>query len=1128
MIGRCDKTKYRKWPSFSREALILVAVVVLLPGCTDSRTTLFSKLDEDETGIHFENTLFETERFNILNYSYFYNGGGVAIGDINNDGLQDVLFTGNMVRNRLYLNKGDFQFADITTQSGVAEAQGWCTGASMVDINYDGNLDIYICRSADISSGRRKNLLFINNGDLTFTEKAEAFGLADTGYSTQSSFFDYDKDGDLDCFIINHSLQLYGAATTITANLRGQRDPNFSCRLYRNDNGRYVDVSAEAGIISNVLTAALGLGVSDLNGDGWPDVYVSNDFNEPDYLFINNADGTFREELSQRMDLVSLYSMGTDVADFNNDGWTDVVTVDMLAEGNKGQKMHNGSENFDKFQRLFNNGFFYQYSRNMLQKNNGDGTFSEIGQMMGLEATDWSWAPLFADFDNDGYKDLFVTNGYVRDYTNMDFVMYSVDRVLKERKGEKIDKLEEYIEKMPPDPVPNYMFRNRRGQSFTKCSDDWGLGEKTLSSGGAYVDLDNDGDLDLVVNNVNSVAGVYRNNSEAISENKYLKIKLRSRSRNNGAIGARVTLYCAGDTYYQEAFVSRGFQSSVDPILNFGLGSHDVIDSIHVVWPDGKTQILYRQQVNRLLALSDSAVSETSGKIPHHDTGEEIFSVEPLHQMRHVENDFNDFNVQRLLTDYLSRQGPCVSTGDVNHDGIADLFLGGAKDQAGQLFLGSAGGKFIPAQQPAFRSDSKSEDTASEFFDADNDGDLDLYVVSGGYAFAENDPDLLDRLYVNDGKGTFVRKERALPDAAVSGSCVTAADLDNDGDIDVFVGGRAVPAKYPVAAKSRILRNDGNGMFNDVTCTVAPALSSPGMVTDARWVNINNDSFPDLIVVGEWMPVKVFINNRGALADSSASYIPFPSTGWWNAVHVDDLDNDGDADVVLGNAGLNSQIRATPQEPVTLHCQDFDENGSLDPILCYYKDGVSFPAVFRDDLIRQIPGLKKQLRSYADYAGATLGDLFPETKLKGAMVLKAEFMETIVLENTSGKGFRMHVLPAEAQYAPVYAITSLDADGDGNKDLLLAGNNSWTRIKYGRNTASHGVLLSGQGNGDFKYVPQYKSGLRLRGDVRSLTKVAGQKGETRIIAGMNDAPAINIKFNKQNNLPLFGSAVKVK
>ncbi|MEO8583245.1 MAG: CRTAC1 family protein, partial [Flavitalea sp.] len=661
--------------------------LILLSGCTDSNSKkkLFTSLDQNDTGIQFKNELFETDVFNVMNYAYFYNGGGVAIGDINNDGLQDILFTGNMVKNRLYLNKGNFKFENITDKSGIADKQGWCTGATMVDINGDGKLDIYICRSADGDAEKRKNLLFINNGDLTFSEQAEKYGLADQGYSTQASFFDYDKDGDLDMFLINHSLQQYTSGVQESTDFRNQRNPNFASKLYRNDNGHFTNVSEQAGITSNVLSFGLGLAIADVNNDGWPDVYVSNDFNEPDYLFINNKNGTFTEKLKECMDHISMYSMGSDFADYNNDGLNDLITLDMLPEDNKTQKMHSGAENFDKMQMLFQKGFYYQFSRNMLQKNNGDGTFSEVGQLAGVSNTDWSWSALFADIDNDGNKDLLVTNGYVKDYTELDFLKYTVDETIKARAESKEVVVNDFIAKMPSIKISKYLFQNNGKGGFVNRANDWGIGEPGVSAGAAYVDLDNDGDLDLVVNNTNEVSSIYKNNSEVFANNNYLKVKLEGDLNNSRGIGARVTVYCKDTLYYQEEMPVRGFQSSMDPVLNFGIGKNATADSVKIIWPNDKEQVLTAVKANQLLVvkLKDAAATWINDSIKP----KPFFTEDSSLRFTHKENNFNDFTVQTLLPNYLSRPGPCMAKADVNKDGREDIFIGGAAGLAGGVYL---------------------------------------------------------------------------------------------------------------------------------------------------------------------------------------------------------------------------------------------------------------------------------------------------------------------------------------------------------------------------------------------------------------------------------------------------------
>lgn len=1084
-------------------------------GCGQHSNTLLTKLDADETGIHFNNQLFTESSFNILNYIYFYNGGGVAIGDINNDGLSDILFTGNMVKNRLYLNKGNFKFEDITDKSGIASMQGWCTGATMVDINGDGKLDIYICRSADINPKMRKNLLFINNGDLTFTEEAQEYGLDNTGYSTQAAFFDYDKDGDLDMFLINHSLHEYTTGAIENPQLRNKSIPEFECKLYRNDWNEqlkhpvYTDVSAQAGITSNVYTFGLGLAISDLNNDGWPDVYISNDFNEPDYLFMNNGNGTFSDQLKQSMDHVSLYSMGSDAADYNNDGFIDLLTLDMLPEDNYTQKMHSGAENYNKFQLLFNRGFYYQYSRNMLQKNNGDGTFSEIGQLAGVSNTDWSWSALFTDFDNDGKKDLLVTNGYVKDYTDMDFLQFSADKASKANILNKEDAVKTFIEKMPENKQHSYIFKNEGKDSFIKSNMQWGLIQNIVSAGAAYVDLDNDGDMDIVMNNTNDIASVYRNNANENSSNHFVKIKFIGDAKNINGIGAKVKVYCGYDVYYQEAFPVRGFQSSSDPVLNFGIGTHELIDSILVIWPNDAMQTVQKVKFNQTITfqLSQAHAVKHYKKVGSNYTP--LIIQKALPQMQYRDEDVNDFNIQTLLPNFLSHQGPCIATADVNKDGLVDVYLGGSKLQSGQLFLQKSNGTFQPVIVPDFLKDLNYEDASAVFFDANGDGWLDLLVASSGYNLNEKDSLLESRLYINERGMGFKRSRSGLPANRISVGVVKVADIDGDGDLDVFIGGRVVPRKYPLSPQSCILLNDGKGHFSDAT---PPILKNIGMVTDAAWLDVNGDKLPDLIVVGEFMPVKIFINQKGSFTDASNHYLHFPNNGWWNRITVADLDNDGDMDIVLGNYGLNTQFKANAKEPMELYYKDFDGNGSIDPILCYYINGVSYPAFSKDDITEQIPSLKNKFLQYHEYANATINDLFTNTQLNDAGKLVCNNLTTGYLKNKGNAGFEWHTLPIEAQYAPVFGISVLDVNADGNNDILLTGNNTYTRIKFGRYDANHGVLLLNNGKGSFTYVPQFFSGLNIRKNVRASALIQIGK-QQHLLIGSNDTTVIDLKLN---------------
>ncbi len=1055
---------------------------------------LFTSLSKSQTGLDFRNILEESEDLNVLNYTYFYNGGGVAVGDVNNDGLTDVLFTGNMVKNRLFINKGEMSFEDITETSGVAEQQGWCTGATMVDINQDGWLDIYICRSADTRAEKRKNLLFINNKDLTFTEKASEYGLDDDGYSTQASFFDYDKDGDLDMFLLNHSLMEYAGFSKILPDLKKQRNPIYGNKLYQNDGHNYfTEVSEKANIVSNVLSFGLGCAVSDVNNDGWLDIYVSNDFNEQDYLYINKKDGTFSEESAARLGHTSLFSMGSDAADMNNDGYTDILTLDMLAEDNHRQKMTSGADNYDKFKRLESLGFGSQFSRNMLQLNNGNGSFAEIGQLSGISGTDWSWSVLFQDYDNDGFNDLFITNGFVRDYTDMDFLKYTTDEQIKAKEGQEAKlSVSDLIGKMPKSEVENYVFQNDGKLNFKKKNIDWGISGTAGSSGAAYADFDNDGDMDFVINNINEYASFYQNNANQLSENNYVKIKFLGSKNNPSGIGSRVSVYRSGKVFMQEQIPVRGFQSSVDQILNFGLGKTPEIDSIVVVWDNDKKQVLKRVKPNQTLMIK---LSEASQVAVYPNNISKTFFTENQNALNfiHTENLYNDFKSQILLPNMLSRSGPCLAKGDVNNDGLEDLFVGGASGQAGELFLQQKSGQFLPKPQAIFKQDINSEDCEAVFFDADNDKDLDLYVVSGGNEFPENDVALQDRLYLNDGKGNFSKTQ--LPKENISGSCVRPADIDNDGDLDLFIGGRLVPQKYPETPESQILINQGNGVFVKDN---RQNINNLGMVTDAVWIDVNKDKLPDLVVVGEWMPIKVFINQRGKLNDQSGTWIKEASGGFWNKILAEDFDKDGDLDLVIGNHGLNSQIKASEKQPAEITFKDFDDNGTIDPIMSYYLSGKSFPFPSRDDLLEHLPMLKKKFTDYKSYADAQISDLFTAEQLKGSTTLKAQNLETIYLKNT-GKSFIMKALPIQAQFSPVYSLISADVNADGKKDIILGGNLSTSRIKFGKYDASVGTVLVGDGKGNFQNVPPSKTGLKLRGDVRGMLMVGKQ-----LIVGVNN------------------------
>jgi len=1021
-----------------------------------------------------------------------------------------------MVSSHLYINQGNFEFKEIAKKAGV-QAQGlWNTGTTMADVNADGFLDIYVCRSAAKDPSKRKNLLYINNQDLTFTEKAEEYGIADSGYSTQGSFFDYDKDGDLDLYVLNHSTQEYAGFGQITASLKNKQNKAYSDKLYRNDNGKYKDVSDQAGLISNVLGFGLGVAISDVNEDGWQDIYVSNDYNEQDYLYINNQDGTFSESLENFIGHTSLFSMGSDIADINNDGYTDIITLDMLPEGNYRQKMVSGPDNYDKYQLLVGSGFYNQTMRNMLQLNNKGESFSEVGQFSGISNTDWSWSALLTDLDNDGQKDLFVTNGYKRDYTNMDFMNYAVQEKLNENKTGNRTAIMELLENIPSTVEENYVYHNNGDLTFTKANQEWGIDQKSLSNGASYADLDNDGDLDLVVNNIEEEAFVYRNNSEINTDNRYLKVKLAGKGQNTFGIGAKIELFVNGKVLAQEQIPTRGYQSSVDYNLVFGLGKAENIDKLKITWPDSKIQILEDVPVNQTVTLKqeEAALPKEAEKAASPTLLTDITN-DSLLIYDHVENDFIDFKRDQLLPHKLSTQGPKIAKGDVNNDGLADFFIGGAKGVSGQLFLQTKSGTFSPGNSKTFEENKGSEDLGVLFFDADNDKDLDLYVVSGGNEFEIDAEELQDRLYINNGRGNFKKSVSGLPKMLTSGSCVTASDLDGDGDQDLFIGGRLVPGKYPTTPRSYILANDGNGNFTDVTSKMNSDLVNPGMITDALWSDIDNDNQDDLILVGEFMPIRVFKNNSGVFAELTDESGLSNSEGWWNSIEQGDFDNDGDTDFILGNFGLNSQLKASQEEPVTLYAKDFDSNGSIDPILCSFIMGESHPVFSKDDLLGQLSGLKSKYVNYSDYADQKITDIFISEELQDATVLKAVNFSSSYLENLGNGKFDLKPLPNVAQFSPIYGILSEDLNQDGNLDIVIGGNFFGTRVKYGRYDASKGTYLLGDGKGGFTPVSNSESGLDVAGEVRDIVLLE-QSEKSRLVVFVKNNSALQVYKVGQN------------
>ncbi len=1104
----------------------LLLTVMFIISCNKQDTIdkpLFESLSAKQTNIDFENTLIYTNDFNIYKYRNYYNGGGVGLGDINNDGLLDIYFTANLLPNRLYINKGNFTFEDITDTAKVGGSRAWSTGVSMVDVNADGWLDIYVCNSGDIEGDNKQNEFFINNGNGTFTEKAEEMGLADAGFSTHATFFDYDKDGDLDVYLLNNSYRSIGSFN-LRKNQRPIRDESGGDKLLRNDNGKFTDVSEQAGIYGSEIGFGLGVSVADIDKDGWMDLYVCNDFFERDYIYMNNGDGTFREELEKQMRSISVASMGADIADLNGDGYPEIFVSEMLPEGDERFKTTMTFESWDKYQYSVKNGYYHQFTRNMLHKNNGvlpekGVAFSEVGRLAGVEATDWSWSALITDLDNDGYKDLYIANGLAQDILNQDYLNYvandEVTRMVVKDDGVDYKQL---IDIIPVNRIPNYAFAGNKALQFSNKTAAWGLAKPSHSNGAAYGDLDNDGDLDLIVNNANMPPFVYRNQSDKlVDKNHYLKIDLRGADKNKSAVGTKVTLKVGGKTFYLEQSPNRGFQSSVDNRLNFGLGSIKEIDTLLVDWYYGKQTLMTQVKVDQTLVLKEADATGQQGlKITDDsDSVNTIFkdvTGEVGFDFKHVENTFVDFDRDRLLYHMKSTEGPKITTADINNDGLNDFYVGGAKGSAGKLFIQTPSGKYKNTNVIVFEKDKESEDTHSIFVDVDGDKDLDLYVASGGTEFSVNSFALVDRLYINDGKGNYSRSNQILPvGKPESSSIVAASDFDADGDQDLFVGVRLRPGLFGVPQNGYILENDGKGIFKNITSTVALQLKDVGMITDAVWSDYDNDGDEDLMILGEWMSIKLFNNQGGTLVEVTETAGLLETTGWWNSLKAADVDGDGDVDYVAGNHGLNSRFKASKEEPISCYINDFDQNGTVEQLICVYNDGISYPQVLRHDLVMQLPHLKKKYLKYEAYKGQSIQEVFTEEELQGSVIHEVTMLESVILLNNGDSTFKIKPLPQEAQLSPIYAISIKDIDKDGYNDILLGGNLHSVKPEAGRYDASYGQYLKGNINGTFKAVSPQESGLILEGEIRDfeLTEIDGQN---ILIVIKNNAPAQFFKY----------------
>ena len=1097
----------------------MLALLYVLSGCSDKpddikqvpANTLFVSLNPSQTNINFQNELTEGLNTNILMYEYFYNGGGVAAGDFNKDGQVDLYFTSNMGDNKLYLNKGNLKFEDITSLSGTGGRPGpWKTGVNAVDINADGKLDIYLCYSGALPPAKRTNQLFINTGNDSqgvphFEEKAESFGLASSGFSNQSYFLDYDKDNDLDLLLLNHNpknLPLLNEQGT--AELLKKDNPEKGLRLFKQTNGKFEDITTTSGINGSELSYGLGLGISDFNEDGWPDFYVSNDYSVPDYLYINNKNGTFSNKLESNLGHTSQFSMGNDVADINNDGLIDIYTLDMLPEDNRRQKLLLTPDNYSKFNLNLRSGFYYQYMRNMLQLNNGNGTFSEIAQISGISNTDWSWSALFADYDNDGWKDLYVTNGYLRDYTNLDFINYMNEYVQQEGRLKREDVLE-IIKKMPSSNVVNCIFQNNQGNSFTKKNIDWGTEHVSNSNGAAYADLDNDGDLDLVVNNINQPAFVFRNDSRNQNSNHFLQVQLEGINGNTQGLGARIKVYYNGKVQSIEQNPARGYLSTVSYILHFGLGNAEQIDSIQITWNSGKIQKLTGVKANQVLKLFEK--DAVSKKALAKEGSSWFAEVQSPVKFESPRVGTNDFNRQLLLISQFSYNSPCITKYDLNSDGLEDVLIGGSGGHPTLIYLQKKNNGFELQNIPAFETDSLFETGDIAVVDVNADSKPDIYISSGGYHnLNPGDALLQDRLYLNDGKNNYI-KSAGVPKMEHSKSCVRVQDINGDGSPDLFVGARVIPGRYPETPRSYILINDGKGNFTDQTEKICPEIAKLGLVTDAIWVDLDLDKRNELVVVGEWMPVTVYNMDQGKMKNVSSQYFSKNYSGWWNKISVGDFNGDQKPDLMVGNIGLNTQFNVSEKEPLEMYYKDFDNNGSVDPIFSFYIQHKRYPYITRDELLTQLDQFRQRFSSYSSYSEVGLNDLFPESDLKEAGHLVADHMETTCfLSNQTGK-FTLASLPKETQYSPVYTINQVDFNKDGKMDILLCGNNSKAKIRLGKFDSNYGILLAGDGAGNFAYINQTESGFKISGDVRSSIMI-----NDVFYFGINGKPLLSYKL----------------
>ncbi len=1087
--------------------LLFIPILSLVWGCSTSNPggpesipPRFSALDAATTGIDFTNELTNTPEFNILNYPYFYNGGGVAVGDFNRDGLPDLFFTANQLPNRLYFNQGELKFEDVTEQAGVSGNGDWATGVSVVDVNADGWLDIYVSYVVGMADLTGHNELFLNQQDGTFREVSAEWGLALRGFGTQASFFDYDRDGDLDLFQLNHSIK--PNETIGPASQRNVVDTLAGDRLLRNEGDHFVDVTQQSGIYSSRIGYGLNILTGDINQDGWPDLYVCNDFHEDDYLYLNQGDGTFRESLRDWVGHTSKFSMGGDLADYNNDGYPDLFTLDMKPDVEAIRKTAQAPESYDRYQYKLGFGYFYQYAHNALQQNRAGEGFSEIAQMAGVDATDWSWSALFSDLDNDGRKDLLITNGIYRRPDDMDYISFiSEPAVVRQLNDEASEADLAFISRMPSIAQPNHLFQNVGDSAFRPVAESWGLSEKGFTNGAAYADLDRDGDLDLILNNLNDQASIFQNLTREQDSVHFLQVQLKGTPENPFAIGTQLTAWTGATQQTVENFPVRGFESCMEPgFVHFGLGENSIVDSIQIRWPDGKGQTLYRIAADTMLVIRYDNPTEIPA--PNYQRHELFASISPNINWTHQENDFVDFSRETLLPHRLSTQGPKPASGDVNRDGLTDLYFPGPRGQAGRLLMQRPDGSWKAQSLRLWTEFTESEEVSATFLDVDGDQDLDLYVACGGNEFYHHDTKLQDRLFLNE-NGRFSLADSALPNMLINTGTVRHGDFDGDGDEDLFVGGRNVTSTYGVPPRSYLLENVG-GQYIDVADSLAPGLGTVGMVTDAQWLDYDADGLLDLAVIGEWMSLELWHNEGSSFQRDTAS-MPLHSSGWWNCLEAADLDGDGDLDLVAGNLGLNSTLKATPQTPCELYVSDFDANGYSEAILCRYYEGRSYPFASRDELLKQIVSLRRRFPNYQIYAEATINDIFTPQQLMSSLRLEAETFSHAWFEQTP-EGFIRHDLPYSTQDAPVFAISTKDLNQDGHADLILGGNFYGVGPNRGRYDASLGHVLIWDASLQWDPVPGWDAGIPLTGEVRDFDWISSGGKQMLVVARNGSKP----------------------